>query len=976
MSHAEDVQRYIDGVLDGSIVTGRLERLAVHRHVADLELAGARGFYFDDKIASAAIEFSKLCRQFQSPFAGQPLNLRLDQKFFVWCVFGWRQASNGLRRFRQARYEIGRKGGKALSLDTLIPTPTGWTTMGEIQVGDVVFDENGQPCNVVACTDVMWDHQCYRVGFSDGTSIVADAEHEWLTETKYSGVARAGRRRIPHEGSYRVIATDGEGVELTAKAIRTTEQLCNTVRVEQRNRYGERNHRIQLAQALQLPSADLPVHPYVLGVWLGDGHSAGARLTCAFADSQIVDEVRRCGTPAVLLNGGRTPTTGLYRLGDGVRGSHAKGLTRILRTLGVINNKHIPTEYLRSSAEQRWDLLAGLMDTDGYAQKDKLRCEFTSVNKTLAYDFMELARTLGLKVSLKVGVAKIKGRDCGPKYRVSFSPLPGMKIFRLDRKQARLTGKYCKPCNRAVFVDSVEPVPSVPVRCIEVDSHSHLYLAGESMIPTHNSTMTAYLACLMIFMDTPLEMGGEGYVAATQSGQATIVWKAAMKMINASPALAKRAKITPSKLLIEFPAHDFEFRPLSFDKTPDGLNPSFIIKDEEHAYREIHRSQFDTLDSGAGTRQQPLTITITTYGNSDSVIWQESHDYGVRCLESVITSEIVDDTWFVFTCALDFPKEQPCFKCKGADCPWCDGSGVIPPDDPFDETKWRKANPGIGKGVGFTPKLEAVQDFARLAANRPDKLAEFLQKMMNIVVSSRSKLIMPETWDACRGELSDWSKADRVHGAFDLARVNDMAGAAVVARFDMVDDSGADFYRFEIRTRAWTCEDRHEDVKTPQIARWIQEGKLDEGSGNQILFTDVEDWVVEQSDKFNVATWAYDPEYGLILAQRVQEIHGRTIFKFTQSPHFYTGPVGKLEALVNEVHIVNGEPVRALVHDGDPVLAWMMTNLTIHKNYRGQKMPDKSSDANKIDIAVAVLMAISECLFSETNTQQPQLIVI
>ena len=591
MSHAEDVQAYIDGVLDGSIVTGRLERLAVHRHVADLRFARDRGFYFDDRIASDAIDFSKMCRQFQSPFAGQPLNLRPDQKFFVWCVFGWRQSSNKLRRFRQARYEIGRKGGK--------------------------------------------------------------------------------------------------------------------------------------------------------------------------------------------------------------------------------------------------------------------------------------------------------------------------------------------------------------------------------------STMTAYLACLLIFMDTPIEMGGEGYVAATQSGQAAIVWKCARKMIEASPALKKRAHITPSKNLIEYPANNFEFRPLSFDKTPDGLNASFIIKDEEHAYREIHRSQFDTLDSGSGARQQPLTITITTYGNSDSIIWQESHDYGVRCLESVISGDIVDDTWFVFTCALDFPKEQPCFGCKGAECPWCDGSGVIPPDDPYDEAVWRKANPGIGPGVGYAPKLEAVQDFARMAANRPDKQAEFFQKMLNIVVSSRNKLITPEAWQACRGELTpDWSQAARIHGAFDLARVNDMAGAAVVARFDMVDDSGAAFYRFELRTQAWTCEDRHEDVRTPQIARWIQEGLLAESDGNQILFTDVEDWVVEMSDRHNVATWAYDPEYGLILAQRIQEIHNRTIFKFTQSPHFYTGPVGRLESLVSEVHMVQGKPMRALVHDGDPVLAWMMTNLNIHKNYRGQKMPDKSSDANKIDIAVAVLMAISECLYS------------
>jgi phage terminase large subunit-like protein len=111
--HAADVERYISGVLDGSIVTGRLERLAVHRHVADLELAGERGFYFDPVPAIKAIEFSSLCRQFESPFAGQPLELRIDQKFVVWCMMGWRQKENGFRRFRQVQYEIARKGGKS-----------------------------------------------------------------------------------------------------------------------------------------------------------------------------------------------------------------------------------------------------------------------------------------------------------------------------------------------------------------------------------------------------------------------------------------------------------------------------------------------------------------------------------------------------------------------------------------------------------------------------------------------------------------------------------------------------------------------------------------------------------------------------------------------------------------------------------------------------------------------------------------------
>ena len=100
IDHVADVQRYIDGVLDGSIVTGRLERLAVHRHVDDLQFAGERGFVFEAKYANAAIHFAAICNQFEGEeYAGQPLVLRAEQKFVVWCLFGWRVRATGLRMY-------------------------------------------------------------------------------------------------------------------------------------------------------------------------------------------------------------------------------------------------------------------------------------------------------------------------------------------------------------------------------------------------------------------------------------------------------------------------------------------------------------------------------------------------------------------------------------------------------------------------------------------------------------------------------------------------------------------------------------------------------------------------------------------------------------------------------------------------------------------------------------------------------------
>ena len=146
--------------------------------------------------------------------------------------------------------------GKALALDTPLATPTGWTTMGEVAVGDHLLDASGRPTRVVAATDVMGGRPCYEVTFSDGTVIVADAEHQWLTDT------RASRRsdRVP-------------------AAVRTTEEIAATVRTPTADRRA--NHSVDVAAPLQLPEQDLPVPPYALGVWLGDGTSDSASFTSA-----------------------------------------------------------------------------------------------------------------------------------------------------------------------------------------------------------------------------------------------------------------------------------------------------------------------------------------------------------------------------------------------------------------------------------------------------------------------------------------------------------------------------------------------------------------------------------------------------------------------------------------------------------------------------------------------------------------------
>ena len=157
--------------------------------------------------------------------------------------------------------------GKALALDTPLPTPSGWTTMGDVAVGDLLYDADGRPTRVVAATEVMIDRPCFEITFSDGSVIVADAEHQWLTETR---AARKSRWAAEHHYNR------ARNQRIHASVV-TTAEIADTVRLGREQRA---NHAVLNAGALVGHDDVLSIHPYVLGAWLGDGHSAGGRITC------------------------------------------------------------------------------------------------------------------------------------------------------------------------------------------------------------------------------------------------------------------------------------------------------------------------------------------------------------------------------------------------------------------------------------------------------------------------------------------------------------------------------------------------------------------------------------------------------------------------------------------------------------------------------------------------------------------------
>ena len=323
----------------------------------------------------------------------------------------------------------GRGSGKALDADTPVPTPNGWTRMGDLRVGDEVYDEAGHPSRVTGVFP-QGKRPAFAVRFSDGAELIADADHLWVTTDH--PFRKASQRKGEREFIWNT---------WTWTPPVTTAEIARTLTYGKR---GDLNHAIELNRPLRGDHVDLPVSPYALGLWLGDGTTSESRLTAHEDD---------------------------------------------LQWAGVMMNKHIPTVYLRASVEQRLALLRGLMDTDGYVDENGT-CEFTNTKRDLAEGVLELVRTLGIRASIGEGRATQGGRD----YRVCFTP--HVQVFSLPRSVS--PKPLYKGQSRRRMIRSVDDLgEDREMVCISVDSPHSLYLAGREMIPTHNSWSVSGMLILM-----------------------------------------------------------------------------------------------------------------------------------------------------------------------------------------------------------------------------------------------------------------------------------------------------------------------------------------------------------------------------------------------------------------------------------------------------------------------------------------------
>ena len=359
--------------------------------------------------------------------------------------------------------------GRGLTDATHIPTPDGWTTVGEIAVGQQAFDDRGEPCTVIGVYP-QGDQPVCRVIFDDWSILTAGFRQPWVTLT------HSHRAKIHKETRYLE--------EWSSCLMPPTTEDIGAHLLHESGKLVEAMHSVPLAQPLQLPDRSLPIDPYLLGLWLGDGTSVAADITCHTDDE-----------PHYRKRALAAGENWRIRNSEGLNGDiltctlsgepQPRFLTR-LRELGVKGNKHIPTLYLRSGNEQRLALLHGLMDSDGHID-DRGLAEYTSISHSWRSESWSLRSLSARRRFWEGGMATLYGRPISDKWRVLFTPT--IYAASLPRKADRLTGFLERregiPLTRLMqrYIRAAYYAGTRRTTGIAVDSPSRLFLAGRSMIP-------------------------------------------------------------------------------------------------------------------------------------------------------------------------------------------------------------------------------------------------------------------------------------------------------------------------------------------------------------------------------------------------------------------------------------------------------------------------------------------------------------
>jgi len=430
------------------------------------------------------------------------------------------------------------------------------------------------------------------------------------------------------------------------------------------------------------------------------------------------------------------------------------------------------------------------------------------------------------------------------------------------------------------------------------------------------SELAAAVALLLCCGDG--EERAEVYGCAADRQQATIVFDVAADMVRMCPALNKRVKILASqKRIIYTPTNSF-YQVLSAEAySKHGFNIHGVVFDELHT--QPNRKLFDVMTKGSGdARMQPLYFLITTAGTDTNSICYETHQKAKDILEG----RKIDTTFYPVI--------------YGAD----------ESDDWTDPRVWRKANPSLDITVGMD-KVEAACNSAK---QNPGEENSFRQLRLNQWVKQAVRWMPMDKWDACAFAVNEDELEGRVcYGGLDLSSTTDMTAFVLVFPPQDEDD------KYIILPYFWVPEDTLDlRVRRDHVPYdlWEKKGYLQTTEGNVVHYGYIEKFIEKLGERFNIREIAFD-RWGAV--QMVQNLDGMgfTVVPFGQGFKDMSPPTKELMKLVLE---------KRIAHGGHPVLRWNMDNIFIRTDPAGNIKADKEKSTEKIDGAVATIMALDRAI--------------
>lgn len=862
---ARGYEDYIEDVKSGKVPTCTLIKQAVARFE---DFRARDDIYFDEQGYNDCVEFFATIKHFLGKSAGKPFILEPFQEFIIANLF-LKYKSTGYRVCNELYIQVARK---ALALNTPILTTSGWSTMEKIEVGDYVFGLDGHPVKVNYTTPVF-NGDCYKVSFEDGEEIIADADHEWFV--KGHNWRKGGIKNTKELLHYSHKRADGKGTEYLWRVPMPNyiDNFSNTT---------------------------LAIDPYILGLWLGDGSKKKPAFTCSEDDLEMYDYVSSIyGQPKTRKCSRHENTYEISYWGSPMQND--------LRKVGVLDDKHIPEEYLKGNVSQRLALLQGLMDTDGYVS-DRGECEFVQTSHTITSGVCELLSSLGIKYSLKEKIPTLNGKECNKAYRIHFYTDKTLPCFKLPRKVDRLKDHLNKRMDWKSIV-KVEKVDNCKVKCIGVDTEDNIFLAGKKLTPTHNCGKDAMVAGLVLYLLVAEgEASPEIVCAANSTDQARILFNYITQFAKSIDPKGNVIKKYRNYVETEF--NNGVAKVISSDSSrADGMNLSCYVLDEFHEAKD--RLMYDVLKSSQGMREQPLAIIITTAGFNLDGPCHDMYNLAVEVLNGVKTM----DNFFPFIWQLD------------------------PDDDWTDPKNFIKCQPNLGVTV--------TEEFMIGEVNKAlvDSTAEVGVKTKTFNMWCQSEV----TWiprEIIAKQMSEVNLED-YQGQFcvvgvDLSTVNDFSSICVF--LPPVGDGPYVFKPYTFLPEETIKEHPNREL----YKKFIQEGSMIITPGNCIDFDFIAGKIWEISQICPVSCIYYDRYQATQWAIQMTEM-GFNLEPFGQGLLNYSAPTKEFERLAREGKLLIDKSANTL---------WQFGNVVLKVDAQNNVKPNKTSNKNKIDSVISTCTAL------------------